>query len=73
PKELFLDAEQFFIRAKGFARVDIVATPSVAPAQAGAQSIEPLDSRLRGITSDLSACGLSRMASSSINDEAGKI
>ena len=27
-----------------------------------------LDSRLRGITSDLPACGLSRMASSSIND-----
>jgi len=48
PKELFLDAEQFFIRVKDFARVDIVAIPSVAPAQAGAQSIESLDSRLRG-------------------------
>jgi len=30
--------------------------------------IQLLDSRLRGITSDLPACGLSRMASSSIND-----
>ncbi len=48
PKELFLDAERFFIRVKEFARLDIVASPSVAPAQAGAQSIEPLDSRLRG-------------------------
>ena len=28
-----------------------------------------LDSHLRGITSDLLACGLSRMASGSINDE----
>jgi len=46
-KELFLDGEQFFIRVKEFARVDIV-TSSVAPAQAGAQSIESLDSRLRG-------------------------
>jgi transcription-repair coupling factor (superfamily II helicase) len=46
-KELFLDGEQFFIQMKEFARVDIVAS-SVAPVQAGAQSIESLDSRLRG-------------------------
>jgi len=30
PKELFLDAEQFFVRAKEFARLDIVATESGA-------------------------------------------
>ncbi|HEX5338287.1 MAG TPA: hypothetical protein VFW53_07610 [Gallionella sp.] len=59
--------------------------PSVIPAQAGIQTIQkipgnagtkstallinPLDSGLRRITSDLPACGLSRMASSLSNDE----
>ncbi|MGA8148147.1 MAG: transcription-repair coupling factor [Gallionellaceae bacterium] len=50
PQELFLDAEQFFIRVKDFMRVDIVANAQngiVAPAKAGAQSIESLDSGLR--------------------------
>ena len=31
PKELFLDAEQFFIRAKDFARLDIFPTPPPLP------------------------------------------
>jgi|CXWL01.1.fsa_nt_gi glutamyl-Q tRNA(Asp) synthetase len=39
------------------------------PAIQNAFFSNPLDSRFHGITSDLSACGLSRMASSSINDE----
>jgi transcription-repair coupling factor (superfamily II helicase) len=47
-RELFLSAEQFFIRIKEFARIDILANPPVAPAQAGTQSEEKLDSRLHG-------------------------
>jgi glutamyl-Q tRNA(Asp) synthetase len=39
------------------------------PAIQNAFFSNPLDSRFHGITSDLPACGLSRMASSSINDE----
>src|SRR3989339_60649 len=31
PKELFLDAEQFFIRVKEFARVDIISSPLTPP------------------------------------------
>ncbi|MDP2758797.1 MAG: transcription-repair coupling factor [Sideroxyarcus sp.] len=47
-KELFLDSEQFFIRVKEFARVDIVTPLSVAPAQAGAQPEVTLDPHIRG-------------------------
>ncbi len=49
---------------------------SVIPVKTGIQQLKntfcltPLDSRLRGITSDLPACGLSRMASSFTNDGA---
>ncbi len=38
-----------------------------------ARKVPKLDSRLRGITSDLPACGLSRMASCSTNDEISEI
>ncbi len=48
PKELFMDGEQFFIRVKDFARIDIVDHVSVTPEQAGAQSNATLDSRLSG-------------------------
>jgi len=43
--------------------------PSLSfPRRRESSLIKTLDSRFRGITSDLPACGLSRMASSSIND-----
>ena len=42
---------------------------AVIPAKAGIQPIEKLDSRFRGITSDSPARGLSRVASSSTNDD----
>jgi transcription-repair coupling factor (superfamily II helicase) len=51
PTELFLDAERFFIRAKNFSRLDLaenLQTNIVAPAKAGAQSDQTLDSRYRG-------------------------
>jgi SagB-type dehydrogenase family enzyme len=43
--------------------------PCKARTNSTASSIDPLDSRLRGITSHLPACWLSGLASSSINDE----
>lgn len=57
--------------AGGSSRIEIIA--SVIPAKAGMQcsgstdTYRSMDSGLRGIPSDLTACGLSRIASSSIN------
>jgi transcription-repair coupling factor (superfamily II helicase) len=42
PKELFLDAEQFFIRAKDFARLDILPSPPSPLPQAGEGTDAPL-------------------------------
>ena len=41
PRELFLDGEQFFIRAKEFARIDVIATsaPSPRPSPGGRGSL----------------------------------
>ena len=49
PKELFLDAEQFFIRVKDFARLDILSSPSAA--------LLPLQQAGEGITTPLSLEG----------------
>ncbi len=53
-KELFLDAEQFFIRAKEFARVDILQnkTPLNLPLSGEEPSLPPDKGRLRGVGVD---------------------
>ncbi len=47
-KELFLDAEQFFIRAKEFARVDILPSPPAPLPPAGEGSLNPSPASGRG-------------------------
>ena len=49
PKELFLDAEQFFIRVKDFARLDILPSPSA--------TLHPLPQAGEGTTAPLSLEG----------------
>jgi len=51
PRELFLDAEQFFIRAKDFARLDIVAnqTPPNLPLSGEESGLPPDKGGLRGV------------------------
>ena len=53
-KELFLDGEQFFIRVKEFARVDILQnqTPSNSPLSGGEPSTSPDKGRLGGVAVD---------------------
>jgi len=53
-KELFLDGEQFFIRVKEFARVDILQNqaPSNSPLSAGEPSSSPDKGRLGGVDVD---------------------
>jgi transcription-repair coupling factor (superfamily II helicase) len=53
-KELFLDAEQFFIRAKEFARIDILQqpTPSGSPLSGGEPDSSPDKGRLGGVAVD---------------------
>jgi transcription-repair coupling factor (superfamily II helicase) len=59
PKELFLDAEQFFIRAKDFARIDILGTSvGASPArdmepirEQGSLLQEPISSGAKNVTS----------------------
>jgi transcription-repair coupling factor (superfamily II helicase) len=53
-KELFLDAEQFFIRVKEFGRVDIVqnSTPSNSPLSGGELVTSPDKGRLGGVAVD---------------------
>ena len=48
PKELFLDSEQFFIRAKDFARLDILPSPPAPLPQAGEGSSSPSPAGGRG-------------------------
>ena len=54
PKELFLNAEQFFVRAKEFARLDIVQnlTPSNSPLSGGELVTSPEKGRLGGVAVD---------------------
>ena len=54
PKELFLDAEQFFIRVKEFARVDILQkpTPLNPPLSGGKLASSPDKGRPGGVTVD---------------------
>ena len=62
--DLFMNAEGFFIAAKEFARLDIV--PTVAPAQAGAQPNEQLDSRFRGNDKSI-PCATSTLPNIAVN------
>ena len=54
PKELFLDAERFFIRAKEFARIDVVQkqTPSNSPLSGGEPDSSPDKGRPGGVAVD---------------------
>ncbi len=48
PRELFMDAEQFFIRVKDFARADILPSPPAPLPQAGEGSLIPSPASGRG-------------------------
>jgi transcription-repair coupling factor (superfamily II helicase) len=67
--DLFMNAEAFFIAAREFARLDIVPSP-VAPAQAGAQSIEELDPRFRGDDGNLTPCATATLPNIAVNRHA---
>jgi transcription-repair coupling factor (superfamily II helicase) len=67
PKELFLDAEQFFIRVKDFARLDIVAnqTPPSLPLSGEEPGLPPDKGGLRGV-----ACPTSLLPDIAVNRRA---
>src|SRR5574340_1681899 len=72
PKELFLDAERFFIRAKDFARLDIVTNPlSLNPSSArGEGSITPLSLEGRegeGVPKNLIPCATATLPDIAVN------
>jgi transcription-repair coupling factor (superfamily II helicase) len=69
--DLFMDSEAFFIALKEFARLNIVRSP-VAPAQAGAQSIEELDPRFRGDDENkkLTPCATATLPNIAVNRHA---
>ena len=71
PKELFLDAEQFFIRVKEFARVDVLPSPSAAlpplpQAGEGNQHPSPAGGRGAGGEGESSQKNLTRCATNPI-------
>src|SRR5450759_4031266 len=78
PKELFLDAEQFFIRVKDFARLDILSSPSAAllPLQQGGEAITtPLSLEGRGAGGEgapknITACATAPLPDIAVNRRA---
>ncbi|MFZ2301177.1 MAG: transcription-repair coupling factor [Gallionella sp.] len=75
PKELFLDAERFFIRAKEFARVDIVQqqTPSNSPLSGGEPDSSPDKGRPGGVAVDsknLTPCAIAPLPDIAVNRRA---
>src|SRR3989338_8846859 len=78
PKELFLDAEQFFIRAKDFARIDIISSPLTPPnlPLSGEEPAFPPDkggSRGGGVAVDsknLTPCATSKLPDIAVNRRA---
>ncbi len=79
PKELFMDAERFFIRAKEFARLDIVDSPlSLNPSPArgeGSQSPPSLDGREAGregesVLKNLTPCPTAPLPNIAVNRHA---
>ena len=72
PKELFLDAERFFIRAKEFARLDIISPPlSLNPSPArgeGSQAPLSLDGREAGRGGESTPKNLTPCATRAIPD-----
>ena len=78
PKELFLDAEQFFIRVKDFARLDILSSPSAAllPLQQGGEaittplSLEGKGAGGEGAPKNITACATAPLPDIAVNRRA---